>query len=170
MKIQIIKYDSVDSTNNVAIRRIRRGKIKPSLIISNFQKKGRGQYGRNWISLRGNIFISIYFRVKKNINIRIISKKIYGLVKKSLENFVDEKITIKLPNDLLIKKEKVCGILQEIIIHNKNKYFVVGIGINLYKKPKILNKQVSFLQKYNNNKIKKTDIYKKIKNNLEKVI
>ncbi len=170
MKIQIIKYDSVDSTNNVAIRRIRRGKIKPSLIISNFQKKGRGQYGRNWISLRGNIFISIYFRVKKNINIRIISKKIYGLVKKSLENFVDEKITIKLPNDLLIKKEKVCGILQEIIIHNKNKYFVVGIGINLYKKPKILNKQVSFLQKYNNNKIKKTDIYKIIKSNFEKFI
>ncbi len=170
MKMQIIKYDSVDSTNNVAIRRIRQGKIKPSLIISNLQKKGRGQYGRNWISLRGNIFISVYFRVKKNINIKIISRDIYGLVKKSLENFVDEKITIKLPNDLLIKKEKVCGILQETIIHNKNKYFIVGIGINLYKKPKILNKRVSFLQKYNNNKIKKTDIYKIIKRNFEKFI
>ena len=39
MQIQVIKYDSVDSTNNVAIRRIKKGKVKPTLIIANFQKK-----------------------------------------------------------------------------------------------------------------------------------
>ena len=39
MKIQIIRYDSVDSTNNVAIRRIKKRKIKPTLIIANSQKK-----------------------------------------------------------------------------------------------------------------------------------
>ena len=39
MKIQIIKYDNVDSTNNVAIRRIKKGKVKPTLIIANSQKK-----------------------------------------------------------------------------------------------------------------------------------
>ncbi len=170
MKIQIIKYDSVDSTNNVAIRRIKKGKIKPTLIIANSQKRGRGQYGKRWISYKGNVFMSFYFNLKKNITIRSLSKKIYTILKKSLEKFVNEKITVKLPNDLLIKGSKVCGILQETITYNKNKYFIVGIGVNLIKSPKIENKQVSFLQKYNNNKIKKTDIYKKIKNNLEKVI
>ena len=45
MKIQIIKFESVDSTNNVALRRIKKGKIKPTLIIAKSQKKGRGQYG-----------------------------------------------------------------------------------------------------------------------------
>ena len=39
MKIQTIKYNSVDSTNNVAIRRIKKGKIKPTLIIANSQKR-----------------------------------------------------------------------------------------------------------------------------------
>ena len=39
MKMQIIKYNSVDSTNSVAIRRIKKGKIKPTLIIANSQKK-----------------------------------------------------------------------------------------------------------------------------------
>ena len=170
MKIQIIKYDSVDSTNNVAIRRIKKGKIKPTLIIANSQKRGRGQYGKRWISYKGNVFMSFYFNLKKNITIRSLSKKIYTILKKSLEKFVNERITVKLPNDLLIKGSKVCGILQETITYNKNKYFIVGIGVNLIKSPKIENKQVSFLQKYNNNKIKKTDIYKKIKNNLEKVI
>jgi len=170
MKIQIIKYNSVDSTNNVAIRRIKKGKIKPTLIIASSQKKGRGQYGRKWTSYRGNIFMSFYFNLKKNITIKSLSKKIYKILKKSLEIFINEKITIKLPNDLLIKGSKVCGILQETIIYDNNKYFIVGIGINIIKSPKIENKQVSFLQKYNNNKIKKTDIYKKIKYNFEKFI
>ena len=60
MKIQIIKFESVDSTNNVALRRIKKGKIKPTLIIAKSQKKGRGQYGRKWISQKGNIFMTIY--------------------------------------------------------------------------------------------------------------
>ncbi len=170
MKIQVVKYNRVDSTNNVAIRRIRKGKIKPTLIIANSQKKGRGQYGRKWISYKGNIFITIYFNLKKKINIKVISKKIYTVLKKSLEKFVNEKISIKLPNDLLIKGSKVCGILQETINYKNNKYFIVGIGINLIKSPSILNKNVSFLQKYNNNKIKKTDIYIGIKNSFEKSI
>ena len=170
MKIQIIKYDSVDSTNNVAIRRIKKGKIKPTLIIANLQKRGRGQYGRKWASYKGNIFMSFYFNLKKSVTIRSLSKKIYTTLKKSLEKFVNEKITIKLPNDLLIKGSKVCGILQETVTYNNDKYFIVGIGINVINSPKINNKQVSFLQKYNNNKIKKTDIYKKIKKNFEKFI
>ena len=170
MKIQTIKYNSVDSTNNVAIRRIKKGKIKPTLIIANSQKKGRGQYGRQWISYKGNIFMTIYFNLNRNEGIKSLSKKVYKLLKKSLEKFVNEKITIKLPNDLLIKGCKVCGILQETINFNNNKYFIIGIGINLIKSPKIANKHVSFLQKYNNNKIKKADIYEKIKKNFEKFI
>ena len=170
MKIQIIKYNSVDSTNNVAIRRIKTGKIKPTLIVANSQKKGRGQYGRQWVSYKGNIFMTIYFNLEGNLGIKSLSKKVYTILKKSLEKFVDEKIKIKLPNDLLIKGYKVCGILQETIEYNNNKYFIIGIGINLIKSPKIAKKQVSFLQKYNNNKIKKTDVYKNIKKNFERFI
>ena len=170
MKIEVVKYDSVDSTNNAAIRRIKKGKIKPTLIVANSQKKGRGQYGKKWTSYRGNIFMTFYFNLKKNINQKNLSKKIYTIIKKSLEKFVNEKVRIKLPNDLLIKGSKVCGILQESIIYNNNRFFVVGIGINLIKGPKIENKEVSFLQKYNNNKINKNDICKNIKDNFEKII
>ena len=170
MKLQVVKYDFVDSTNNIAIRRIKNGKIKPTLILANSQKKGRGQYGRKWISYRGNVFITIYFKLQKKITIKTLSKKVYSTIKTSLEKLINEKITIKLPNDLLIKGSKICGILQETVNYNNKKYFIIGIGINLIKSPKIPNKQVSFLQKYNNNKIKKTDIYKNIKNNFEKFI
>ena len=114
--------------------------------------------------------MTVYFNFKKNIKIKSMSKKVYITLKKSLEKFVNEKVTVKFPNDLLIKGSKVCGILQETITYNNNKYLIVGIGINLIKSPKIVNKRVSFLQKYNNNKIKKTDIYTKIKNNFEEFI
>ena len=114
--------------------------------------------------------MSFYFHLRKNITIKVLSKKIYIIIKKSLEKFVNEKISIKLPNDLLINGSKVCGILQETITYNKDKYFIVGIGINLVKSPKIENKKVSILKKYNNNKINKGKIYKKIKNNFEKLI
>ena len=76
MKIQIIKYNSVDSTNNVAIRRIKTGKIKPTLIVANSQKKGRGQYGRQWVSYKGNIFMTIYFNLEGNLGIKSLSKKV----------------------------------------------------------------------------------------------
>jgi len=114
--------------------------------------------------------MTIYFNIKGKILIKSLSKKIYTALRKSLEKFVNEKITIKPPNDLLIKGSKVCGVLQETINYDNNKYFIAGIGINLIKSPKIMNKEVSFLQKYNNNKIKRTDIYKEIKNNFEKFI
>ena len=71
-------------------------------------------------------------------------------------------------------KEKCCNNnvknYEKNIFDNNNKFFIIGIGVNLVKGPKINNKQVSFLQKYNNNRIKKSDIYKKIKNNFEKFI
>ena len=82
MKISVIKYNNVDSTNSVAIRRIKKGKISPALIIANSQQKGRGQYGRKWISYKGNIFMTIYFDLKKNITLKLLSKKVYIILKK----------------------------------------------------------------------------------------
>ena len=61
------------------------------------------------------------------------------LVKKLLSNFYNGKITIKKPNDLLIKKMKISGILQEILIKSDEKFIVIGVGINLIKSPTIKN-------------------------------
>ena len=91
------------------------------------------------------------------------------MIQKTLCRFTKEKILIKPPNDLLIKKKKFCGILQEIITHNEQNYVIIGIGINIHKNPNIKNYPTTSLLKYNN-KINKMIIFKNIKKNYEKEI
>ena len=57
------------------------------------------------------------------------------LVKSLLSHYYKNKIVFKKPNDLLINKEKICGILIESEINEDNVEFIVGIGIN-YSLPK----------------------------------
>ena len=61
MKIKLIKFKSVKSTNDIAIKLIRKEKVQPTLIFSETQTKGRGTMGKKWVSVKGNFFVSIFF-------------------------------------------------------------------------------------------------------------
>ena len=50
MKLKKILLKVVDSTNNVAIRKIKQGNLN-GIIIADKQTKGRGQHGKRWVSL-----------------------------------------------------------------------------------------------------------------------
>ena len=138
MKFKQFKFKKVKSTNNTAIRIIKNSNFKYGMVISDTQTMGRGQYGKKWISHKGNLFVSFFYELK-NIKISIpkLTKINCMLVKKLLTNYYKKNITIKKPNDLLINKKKISGILQEIISKSGNRFVVVGIGINLVKSPKV---------------------------------
>jgi len=57
MKFKKFFYKKVNSTNDVAIKKIKSG-YKNGIIVSEFQKKGRGQVGKKWVSFKGNLFDS----------------------------------------------------------------------------------------------------------------
>tara|TARA_A100000164_G_scaffold286790_1_gene259723 strand:+ start:427 stop:960 length:534 start_codon:yes stop_codon:yes gene_type:complete len=140
MKFKKFNFKKVISTNNTAINIIKRHNLNYGMIISDNQKNGRGQYGRKWISFKGNLFISFFYNLDKiNLSIKKITKINCDLVKKNISKFNKKKITFKAPNDLLIDKKKICGILQEKITKNDKNFLIVGIGINLVKSPKISN-------------------------------
>ena len=71
MKLKQFNFKKVKSTNQTAIRLIRSSKNEFGLIISEAQLKGKGQYGRKWISYKGNILISFFYKIKK-INLILI--------------------------------------------------------------------------------------------------
>ena len=131
MKISLKKFKIVKSTNDTALRLIKKNISKPTLIMSERQTGGRGRIGKKWISKKGNLFITIFFRLnQKKINFKQFAVLNAFLIKKIISNKISRKIKIKWPNDLLFKKDKFCGILQEVIKFNKFDFLIVGIGLN----------------------------------------
>ena len=142
MQFEIFKFESVVSTNDVAINLIKEKQKKFGCVYARIQTKGRGTRGRKWTSDEGNLFVSIFFPLKNNyppfnefsiINPIIIS----GVIK----HFCEKKnINLKFPNDVFVNRKKICGILQELITVNSKKFLIIGIGINIVSNPKINNK------------------------------
>ena len=169
MKLKKFKFKKVKSTNNTAIRIIKESNYNLGMVIAETQTNGRGQYGRKWISSKGNLFVSFFNELnKKNLSINTITKINCLLVKKLLSVFTRKKIIFKKPNDLLIDKKKISGILQEIIFFNKKKFLITGIGINIIKNPYIKNYPSTNLQEVTKKSISKSNVENKLKQLFEK--
>lgn len=168
MKFKIIKFKNVNSTNDVAIRLIKKKKIKPSIILTNNQKKGKGTMGKKWVSKKGNIFLTIFFDLKnKKIKLNQFSALNPYIIKKVLTKYSKFKIIIKWPNDLMIKKKKICGILQEVIEANSKKYLIIGVGINTTNAPSNKSFKSISLSQCTNKVIQNSQIINDIKNSYE---
>ena len=108
MKLKKFKFKKVKSTNNTAIRIIKGTNHNLGMVVAETQINGRGQYGRKWISSKGNLFISFFNEQNKTkLSISAITKINCLLVKKLLSSFTKKKILFKKPNDLLIDKKKL---------------------------------------------------------------
>ena len=68
MKLKKYLYKKVESTNNVAIRLIKQGNQR-GIILTDRQTKGKGQRNNNWISIKGNLFLSVFFEISKKISL-----------------------------------------------------------------------------------------------------
>ena len=139
MKFKIFKFTSVTSTNDMAINLIKEKKREVGYVYASRQTKGRGTYGKKWISIKGNLFGSIFFPLKNNyppfnefslINTVIISDIIKRLCLK-------QNISFKWPNDVFVNGRKICGILQELITLNEKNFLIVGMGVNIVSSPNI---------------------------------
>ena len=164
MKFKKFFYKKVNSTNDLAVKKIKAG-FKKGIIISEYQNKGRGQFGKKWISFKGNLFISIFFKIKKKISIKKMTAMNCEIIKKILFKYIKKRITIKYPNDLLINKKKFCGILQETTFNKEFKFLIVGIGINLIQNPEIKNYPTTNILIETGIKIKKLKLIKSIESN-----
>ena len=166
MKFKVFRFNKVKSTNDTAIRIIKNYNYNYGMILSDLQIKGRGQYGKKWISHKGNLFVSFFYNLNKlNISIKKLTNFNCLLVKKCISRYYKKKIYFKRPNDLIIQKKKICGILQEKINKFNKNYLVVGIGINLIKNPYIKDYPTTNLKKLMNKDISK----KKIEIELKKI-
>ena len=162
MKLKKFIFKKIKSTNDTAIRLIKKGEGN-GIISAEIQTKGKGQRGNKWISKKGNLFLTIFFNINNKISLKKLTSINLSILKKIITNQIKIKTQVKLPNDILIYKKKVCGILQEIIFKNNFKYMIVGIGINIISSPDIKKYPTTYLNKYSKNKINKIKLINEIK-------
>ena len=141
MKFEIFKFESVTSTNDIAINLIKEQQKETGYVYADTQAKGRGTHGKEWVSDKGNLFGSIFFPLKNNYpsfnEFSIINPIIISDV---IEHFCEKKnINLKFPNDIFVNRKKICGILQEHIVLNSKKFLIIGIGVNIVSSPNVNN-------------------------------
>lgn len=134
----ILLLDQTDSTNAEVRRRADAGETGPVWIVARRQTAGRGRRGREWVSDTGNLAATLLLTTARSPAEAAQVTFVAALaVADLLDAFVvPGSVTIKWPNDVLIKGEKASGILVESGTHGSGRlWLAVGIGVNLAHAP-----------------------------------
>ncbi len=137
-EIPITWFDSIDSTNSEARRRLP-ANAKMSVYAAKFQTAGRGQRGNKWSSAAGqNLTFSVLlnFTHPQMPDLAVRNQFLLSIVAALSVSDLLQKLnirnSIKWPNDIYIGRRKVCGMLIENIVGNADlEYSIIGIGLNL---------------------------------------
>jgi BirA family transcriptional regulator, biotin operon repressor / biotin---[acetyl-CoA-carboxylase] ligase len=137
-KITYLYFNELASTNNQLLS-IASKSEDFTVVYTHNQTQGRG-YGQNkWLSKpKENLTFSFLLSFDLNDINNILAINFWVITQ--LHSFIQKKISdkhelkIKWPNDLIINKKKVAGILIENKISGKTLKSIIGIGINVNQK------------------------------------
>lgn len=132
MNINILRFDSIASTNDEAARQAKLGADEGLCVIARTQTAGRGRQGRVWISEPDSgLYFSIVLRPKVETRYMSLVTLMAGVAVHDALKELGLKPDIKWVNDVLINEKKIGGILAETIETPTGLAVIVGIGINL---------------------------------------
>ena len=130
-----IYCEEIDSTNSDLLSGKQNYKKNGTVLLAEKQHAGKGRKDRTWQSAKGlNLTFSILLLKESltSININHLNFAASLAVANAIENLFQLKTELKWPNDVLINKKKVAGILTETSIKgSKVERAVIGIGLNL---------------------------------------
>jgi BirA family transcriptional regulator, biotin operon repressor / biotin---[acetyl-CoA-carboxylase] ligase len=128
-------YYKIGSTNTAAMEAASAGAPDGSVFLAEQQTAGRGRGANQWHSERSSgIYCSVVLRPAVPPSDVLVITLAAGLAVQAAIQEIDPRITpdLKWPNDVLIGKKKVCGILTEMNAEiTRVRYIVIGIGINV---------------------------------------
>ena len=125
-------FKELPSTNEVARALATEAISEGTIVVSEIQTRGRGRFGREWISPKGGLWLSVILRPEvQSMHATKLTLIAAVAVAKTLSELYGLKPEIKWPNDVLVGRKKICGILTEAEFRNKTLEFaVLGIGMN----------------------------------------
>ncbi|WP_017901520.1 bifunctional biotin--[acetyl-CoA-carboxylase] ligase/biotin operon repressor BirA [Pseudomonas asplenii] len=126
-------YDTIDSTNAEALRLVEQGVPAPFIVVAERQTSGRGRRGRQWVSpFAENIYYSLLLRIDGGMRQLEGLSLVVGLaVLHALREHGLPGAGLKWPNDVLVGRKKIAGILLELVGDPADVcHVVLGVGIN----------------------------------------
>ena len=147
---QAYYFDTIDSTQNQALKMAEDRSRDGSVIVASKQTRGKGRDGRKWISPKGGIWISIILQPKFDISITTLFPIASALALSiAIEKTFLIKPELKWPNDLTIKGKKMAGILVDASLEsNRIENLVLGVGINFDVNVKQIEKSLKGTPNY----------------------
>lgn len=132
MDRNVIYYKEVDSTNT-KIKELAKTAKEGLVVVADRQTAGRGRRGRTWESTEeGNLYMSVLLKPELEVTKAAMLTLVMAYsVANALQRWEID-VQIKWPNDLIMDKKKICGILTEMeVIDGQIDFIVVGVGLNL---------------------------------------
>lgn len=146
---KVYYFDVIDSTQNFATSIAKNKDDFGSVIIAESQTLGKGRQGRQWISPKGGIWLSVILEPNFDIyKITLIPFAVAVALSNAIEKTLRIKTKLKWPNDLTLDNKKVAGIIIDASIEStKIESVVIGVGINFQVNVKKIETKI----KKNNN-------------------
>lgn len=144
-------HAALPSTSDTVIARAEAGEPAGLAVLAHVQTKGRGSRGRNWDSPSGNLFLSVLLRPGGKLTQAGIWPLIASLaVADALTPLLADPshLTLKWPNDILLKGAKLAGILLDLAADAQGhvQSLVIGCGINLAVAPEVPGRATACLR------------------------
>lgn len=169
----LVCYESTDSTNNRAKEAAEKGALHGTLFAADSQTAGKGRRGRTWVSPSGSsIYMTLLLRPDLEPSKAPMLTLVMGLsVAEGIRQAAEVNAGIKWPNDIVVNRKKVCGILTEMATEIQYvNYIVIGVGINVNQQefPEELKESATSLGAETGKKLKRSDIIAAVMENFEK--
>lgn len=132
MTWDVLRYDTVDSTNNVCKALAAQG-LDSTAVIARVQTAGKGRLGRSFQSPEGGLYLSALWQDCPAGQLLTVTPLAAVAVCRAVESLCDTDCGIKWCNDVVLHGKKLCGILTELSVSletQEPEYVVIGIGIN----------------------------------------
>ena len=131
VSVSVHLFDTLPSTNQKLWQLLEQGAKPGTVIIARMQTAGRGQWGREWSSPCGGLYLSMALApdlpVQQSYQLTLSSA--WGIAISLRDRGIP--VGLKWPNDLTLSQRKLGGILtQTKVRQGKITKAVVGVGIN----------------------------------------
>lgn len=129
VEVEWIHFETIDSTNAWAKTHAEEfDHEKITCILADTQTGGYGTRGKQWISKKGNLHLTVFFVLSPDDpNIPNLGQLFSFAAAKALP----EKVQIKWPNDLIYEEKKLCGVLVETVSIEKKMGVIIGVGMDV---------------------------------------